>query len=148
MEISKATTDQNEQYKIMRLGFIIFLLISPLLPYLITMAYNSYLLVTLPARARALPRYPEAKLTRGLLKEDTTGNCLQVIIQYHTDTPVEINPEKYEAILLQSGWHQLSGKGHYKKGFMHLDVGTANRYRLNMVLTADTLPLFQPGCLP
>jgi hypothetical protein len=155
MDIAKATTDQNEQYRIMRLGFIVFLLISPLLPYVFTMMYNSYLFVTLPAQAKALPRFSEVNPSKGNLKQDAlSGNCLQLSFRYNTKPPHEITAKRYGDMLVQSGWqkrYESFGFYYYTKGPMHIKMSEwdeADRHKLGLLLTVDTLHVFQLGCLP
>jgi len=151
MEISKTNSDQNERYKLTRLGFIIFLLISPLLPYAITMAYNSLVFVTLPARVNALPVYPGARLQKEILRPDLESDrCLQLIVQYknNTITPFEVVREYYESALPQSGWHRRSpGSTYYSKGPMRIIRLTGASRSFRLVLTVGAFPAFQPGCL-
>ena len=149
MEIPTSNIERNGQYAFMRLGFIVFLLISPLLPYVITMAFNSLLLVTLPAQIKSLPVYPGTKLEKEFLRQDTESNrCLELNIQYGPKDPNAGVSDFYKSALLASGWHIVSDHfDRYEKSVMNLDVDDLGR-RIRLSITVDVFPVFQPGCLP
>lgn len=154
MQSSTKDAHPKASSTVARLGFVVFLLLSPLLPYLITIAYDSYTMTALPARLADLPVYPNATLGRKIVRQDMENNqCLILILQYNKhNAPQESVNAFYESALLQSGWRATSGpfsaSPYYKKSGVTLRIAnfTAKSYRL--YITFDMLPIFEPRCLP
>lgn len=153
METATANTERTGPYAILRLGFIFLLIASPLLPYLITMAYNSFLFVTLPARVKSLPVYPGAKLHKEFLRQDTqSGNCLQLHVQYRNGFKSAQADVKnfYDSALPAAGWRKVEEPAfseRYEKSTLNVRVSASKR-RITLSLTVDTFPVFQLVCLP
>ena len=154
MQDSTTDTRFHTSHTLLRLGFVLLLLLSPLLPYGITIAYDSHLMAKLPARLEALPLYPNATLGRKIIKRDMENNqCLILILQYNKhNAPQKSVDEFYEAKLLEAGWHSTGGTNpyshRYHKSSMTLRIYefTPKSYRL--YITFDILPIFEPRCLP
>lgn len=153
MRSTTASTKSNEQHKLTRLSFIGFLVLSPLLPYLITMAYNSILFGRTAAQIQSLPFYPGAKLVEEYIVQDYSSNRCQVwMLRYETTATTEQIGTFYESALLKAGWHRAGGA----IGFERYQNSTINvlvdyddaidKRKITVSVTADVFPLFDLSC--
>ena len=132
--------------------FIGFLVISPILPYVITMAYNSFLFARTEAETHLLPSYPGAKLVESDVFQDYSSNrCREWRFRYTTTaTPKDVGAF-YESALLTSGWHRsggFSGFEMYAKSTTNILVDYDDQGKITISVTADVFPIFEPGCSP
>src|SRR5215208_6441040 len=110
MQSTTASIESNRSYQRKRMAFISFLVISPILPYVITMAYNSFMFAKTRAEIRSLPSYPVAKLVESDVYQDYSSNrCLEWRFRYTTTAIPKDVSAFYESALLNSGWHRSGG---------------------------------------
>lgn len=164
MNVSQTNANPNtlSMHELMRLVFIIFLVITPFLPYVIAGIYNHHLSTMLQVQAEALPVYPGARLKAKDLRfrPANVEPChLQLRIQYQTNAPFEEVEKYYESTLQQLGWHKTD-HDYYTKAPMHIRVDhgfkTSNPkssgfnkkgYRIKIFITTDVWqPIFQLRC--
>jgi hypothetical protein len=117
------------------------------------MLYNSYLMVTLPAKMKSLPVLPAAKVDKQFLRPQTQGNrCLELVIRYRSEVPYGRDAIRafYEQALLQQGWKKrpasLGGLPSFSKGTLTVDIFTTTQKSLWLRVTFLVFPIFQPGC--
>lgn len=152
MQSTIASSKNNSGYQRKRLLFIGFLVLSPILPYLVTMTYNRALFARTKAELRTLPSYPGAKLVEsGVYGDYGSNRCLEWRLRYTTLASLDEVDSFYASALLNSGWHRSSGdKGseRYSKSTTNLLFVYATDGKFTVSLTADVFPIFQPGCAP
>jgi len=155
MRSTTTSINSNERYRLRRLGFIGFLVLSPLLPYLITMAYNSILFGRTAVQIQSLPSYPGAKLVEEYIVQDYSSSRCQVwMLRYQTTATTEQIGTFYESALPKAGWHRSGGAigfERYQNSTMNILVDyddAIDKRRINVSVTANVFPIFQPGCAP
>lgn len=153
MRSNTASTKGNEQHKLTRLSFIGFLVVSPLLPYLITMAYHSILFGRTTAQIQSLPSYPGAKLVEEYIVQDYSSNRCQVwVLRYETTATTEQIGKFYKSALLKAGWLRTGGAigfERYQNYTMNVLVDyedAIDKRKITVSVTADVIPLFDLGC--
>jgi hypothetical protein len=152
MQTTTASIESNQQYRRNLRVFIVFLVISPILPYVLTMAYNGVLSARTSAEFNSLPSYPGAKLVEsGVFQDYSTNRCREWRFYYATTaTPKDVGAF-YESALLDSGWHRsggFSGFERYAKSTTNILVKYDNEGKFSISVTADVFPVFEPGCSP
>jgi len=152
MQASTPKLEHKISYDLLKLGFLVFLVLSPLLPYGITMAYNSYLLVRTPALIKSLSVFPGATLDKSYIRQDgQTNHCLELIVRYKSKVPYDQEKLRafYTSALLKQGWHKHPGgffaKPYFSKSTMIVDISTDQKI-IWLRVTFLAFPIFQPGC--
>lgn len=152
MQSIRASTESNRGHRSGQLAFIIFLLLSPILPYVITMTYNSVLFARTEAEIPLLPSYPGAQLVDSELINDyrNPSSCPAWILKYVTTAAPENVGIFYEAVLPRMGWHrsdELQMPERYAKSTMDIRVEYRNEGQIRLTVTSDAFPFFDPRCL-
>ncbi len=152
MQSTRTSTESNHGHRRGQLAFIIFLLLSPILPYVITMTYNSFLFARTEAEIPLLPSYPGAQLVDSELINDyrNLSPCPEWRLQYVTRAVPENVGIFYEAVLLRMGWHrsdELQMPERFAKSTTDIRVEYRNEGRILLTVTSDAFPFFDPRCL-
>lgn len=152
MQSTRTRTESNRGHRRGQLAFIIFLLLSPILPYVITMTYNSFLFARTEAEIPLLPSYPGAQLVDSELINDyrNLSPCPEWRLQYITGAAPENVGIFYEAVLLRMGWHrsdELQMPERFAKSTTDIRVEYRNEGRILLTVTSDAFPFFDPRCL-
>jgi hypothetical protein len=149
MHSNEANAKDNERYRRARLVFLSFLVLSPVLPYVITLTYNMILFATVPAQIHSLPSYPEAKLIREDIVQDYSSNrCQEWRLSYETTGSPEEVSAFYQSSLLDSDWHQsggFSGFERYEKSTWNVLVNS-DPGKFTLTITVDAYPIFDLWC--
>ncbi len=153
MHTARTDAHANGSYALLRRGLIILLLLSPLLPYAVTMIQNSYRMASIPAKIKALPVYPNAKIEKEFIQQDAeNGQCLTVTVQYRSPAPQKNVDAFYETLLLKSGWYSVDGptpaSHRYTKSSMTITITDHTPKTYRIYATFGISSLFQPGCQP
>jgi hypothetical protein len=142
----------NKRYSLARLGFISFLLLSPLLPYLITRAYNRMVFRIVAAQIQSLPSYPEAELVEYVVQEYPPTHCQEWVFRYKTDATIAQIGSFYRSALLEAGWRTDSkpaGFDRYQNSTMNIIIDydeVADGRRITISVMANMFLLFEFRC--
>lgn len=152
MQSTRTGIESNRGYRRGQLAFIVFLLLSPILPYAIAMTYNSFLFARTEAEIPLLPSYPDAQFVDSEVINDyrNPSSCPAWRLQYVTRAAPENVGIFYEAVLLRMGWHrsdELLMPERYAKSTMDIRVEYRNEGRIHLTVTTDAFPFFDPRCL-
>lgn len=152
MQSTTASIESNRRYRRKRQVFIVFLVISPILPYVLTMAYNSLLFARTRAELHSLPSYPGSKLVESDVFQDYASNrCREWRFRYTTTaTPTDVGAF-YKSALLNSGWHRsgrFGGIERYTKSTTNILVDYDDEGKITISVSANVFPIFEPGCSP
>jgi hypothetical protein len=150
MQSTRTGIESNLGHQRGQLAFIIFLLLSPILPYVITMTYNNFLFARTEAEIPLLPSYPGAQLVDSEVVNDYRNSCPEWRLHYVTRAAPENVGIFYEAVLLRMGWHrsdELEMPERYAKSTMDIRVEYRNEGQIRLTVTSDAFPFFDPRCL-
>ena len=148
--VSSATTPRAEKLK---LGFVWFLLLSPLLPYLISEVYNQHLFYQVTARMQALPIYPGATLLKHEVVKPSSDNCWVWYYRYETADTLEQVRAFYTVTLPEMGWnqtHRATNFDNYRSSESSILIeffeNTGEKQRFRLSITARFWRLFDVSC--
>lgn len=131
-----------------RLAFIVLLLLSPILPYVLTTTYNSFMFARAGAEIALLPSYPGAQLVNPY-PFSSADRCLERRLTYVTTAVPEHVRIYYESALPRAGWHRSdgpTGDEWYAKSTTKLRVRYDNEGYIYITVIAKVFPLFDLRC--
>ena len=138
----------KRESKLGRLAFIVLLLISPVLPYVITITYNNFVFARAEAEISLLPSYSGAQIAQSD-RFFSSDRCLEWRLGYVTSAVPENIGIFYESALPRAGWHRSdgpTGDGWYAKATTKLRVRYKNEGYVNVTVIADAFRFFDPRC--
>ena len=148
--VSSATTPRSKK---LQLGFVWFLLLSPLLPYLITEVYNQHLFYRVTAQMQALPTYPGATLLKHQVVKDPSGHCWVWMYRYETTDTLEQVRAFYGVTLPEMGWNQThldTNFDNYRSSESSILIqffeNSGGQQRFTLSVTAPFWVLFEVSC--